>query len=272
MKTKLLFFFVAIFFPLFVMAQNVELTKKHAGVLYVGSYNKNFNILHSSNVWFGGEITLNSEDGNTSFIFRGIYKSDGNFGQFYLNQRISQSMELLAGYMGRPIAFLNRPTPLEGQFEPGALRVIPGSATGVILKQQYSRTSYLTGGIYYIPQKGPEIDMGIKIDEGSVGGMYNSGIWDVAGTYKIDALRCTAYHNSEKINSFFCEVRTSFCNPYAFVIYNRGTKSSENWEFGFTKTFSIKNSLPEVITKALVGLGYNGKTEMANIYFWLYFE
>lgn len=47
---------------------------------------------------------------------------------------------LQIGFMGRPIAFLNRPSPVSSgaQFEPRGLSVIPGSAIGGLLTQKIS--------------------------------------------------------------------------------------------------------------------------------------
>lgn len=249
----------------------VELSKKYAGVLYTGQYDEDGNLKHDSNFWVALEITAGIN--NAKVIFREIYKSTGSFGQFFIDQKLGKNTNMLVGFMGRPTAFLNRPAPIDGQFEPPALSIISGSATGAIISQKISESS-IYGGIYYIPQnKIPEYNIGFKTGPIGIGGFWSKVNNGIAGTIKNDFITLTGFHESQKTNSFFCEVRVEkFCDPYAFLIYDRNTKSLTNCEIGWTKSFALKPVIDDFNANTLVGMAYNTASKTANIYFWVYFE
>jgi len=170
--------------------------------------------------------------------------------------------------MERPIAFLNRPSPVSAgaQFEPGGINVIPGSAIGGLVSQKISDVK-VYGGIYYLPnEKIPEYNLGFSNDVGGVGYFFSEKNFGVAGTVKIpDLLTLTGYYGSIKTTSGFVEVVLGDLGAsYLSVIYDRNSKIWDS-EIGWTKEWGVKES-----AYVLVGLGYLPEAKVLNIYFWVH--
>ncbi|MFA5838512.1 MAG: hypothetical protein WC849_01040 [Candidatus Paceibacterota bacterium] len=241
-----------------------ELTKYFAGVLYTGSYDQNLNVLHGANLRLAGQFEV------SNFVFRGVYTSENkNLFLAWWDAQI-ENTTVQVGFMGRPIAFLNRPSPVSAgaQFEPGGLSVIPGSAIGGLLTQKISDTK-VYGGVYYLPnEKLPEYNIGFSNDVSSVGYFFSEKSFGVAGTIKIpDLLTLTGYIESLKTTSGFLEVVLGGLGaPYVSVVYDRNKKVYDS-QVGWTKKWKVKEKENVYV---LLGLGYLPEAKVLNVYFWVH--
>lgn len=259
---KKLTLFVTLLFLISVPIVGQELTKHFAGVLYTGSYDRDLKVSHNANLRLAGQFEV------SNFIFMGVYTSENkNLLLAWWNAQI-ENTTFQIGFMGRPIAFLNRPSPVSAgaQFEPGGLSIIPGSTIGGLLTQKISNTK-VYGGIYYLPnEKLPEYNIGFSNETGGIGYFFSEKSLGVAGTIKIpDLLTLTGYYESVKTTSGFVEVVLGDLGaPYLSVVYDRDDKIY-NSEIGWTQEWPINKS-----AHVLVGFGYIPEAKMFNTYFWIH--
>ncbi len=264
---------IILLFATVVCAQEAKITSYYAGALYTGSYNKELSLSHDINIRGAGEMTIVLNDA-TDIFFRGAYVVGGkSFGQFWLREKY-KDFQFDVGFLGRPVGFLNRPSPIGNgaQFEPPGTAVIPGSGTGVVLSQKMDNLS-LYGSAYYAPDiEKADYNLGAKYNFGdfslSVCGFYNPENHGIASTLKSESTTVTVFE-SKDLRSCFLEIPFgNFGSPFFTAVYDKGEEKLSSAEIGWTKGFDLRDSYNNL--KGLVGCGYITTDEVFNIYFWLY--
>lgn len=269
---------LVVFFILIVpsLSWGQEITQKHAGVLFSGSYDEDFNLSHSASVQIAGEVRFPILWDSSKIFMRGSWNSTGKaLCQFWIEQVVVNNFIVSAGFFGRPIAQLHRPSPVSpgNQFEPPALAIIPESSTGILANIKLAHLAHIFSlypGIYYVPAiKSPEINLGIKINplDGislRLAGYVNKKNRGGAITIETPVIRLTEFYESDRVHSLFAEGYTPFGDPYYSGIYDRTTKKLTSSEVGWSKTWDVG------AYKTLAGFGYETVQKSFNVYLWVH--
>ena len=247
----------------------LKLTAKSAGILSTITYDENFKPVSSTNFRGAGEIKM--EGGFVDVYGRAIYSSDGGFGGLWAQKEIEDGRVIKIGLFARPIT-LNRPSPVSGsaQFEPPALSVIPGSATGILMCEKLSSNLQVMGGMYYDPaRKEPELNLGIfaKVFEldTKLGVFTKSSNEGIAATIGNENFTLAGFYESKEKSSLFCEIRTkNFGAPYVSMVYNH-LKHETSTGIGWTMSANLDYGLT-----GLLGCEYGPEERVGRFFVWIY--
>lgn len=264
----LLIIFLAVNVQIF--SQDLTITRKYAGVIYIGTIDEKININSDVDYMFGLETKYTIFSDNYLF-FRARYSNpDESLGSFWYESNWSE-LKVKVGYIARQIT-LTRPHPIGagGHFEPFPYGKIPGSAPGVDVSLNGDNLSIGVGYSYNSKKQVSEANFGVgfKAEDFEIrtGIFYNQYQKGIAGQVTYLGAKFMTFVESDSLVTNLLTL-SSPIDLYVASMYDYKEKSFEKVEFGLAKDLSAPYGLNGVLAT-----GYDPLNKKINIYFWIYFQ
>ena len=252
-----------------IFSQDLEITRKYAGVLYTGAVDEKVNVSHNLDYMFGlqTKYTINSDN---SLFFQARYSNpEEHLGNFWYEY--NSDIKLKVGVIPRQIT-LTRPAPIGsgGHFEPFPYGKIPGSAPGVDVSLNGNSWSVGVGYSYNSQKQVSEANLGVgfKDKDFEIRGalVYNQLYQGVAGQVIYRGSKLMSFIESDSLMTNFLFL-SGPVNGYLASMYDYKQKDFERVEFGLTKDLTVPYDL-----NGMIAGGYDLLNKKIKIYCWIYFQ
>lgn len=265
----LLFLLLVVYSSVVIFGQDLEITKKYAGILYTGNIDEKINVINDFDYMFGLEAKYSISSENF-FIYRVRYSNpEQYFGSFWFENN-SCGLKTKIGLIPRQITLI-RPTPISSasHFEPFPYGKIPGVVPGFDVSLNGNNLSVGIGYTYSQKQVGEaNLGMGFKNEnfEIRLGTFYNKFQHGVAGEIVGHSFfKFMTFFESDSLLTNFLSINGPV-DLYFASIYDYREKDPERVEVGLTKDFMASE------LNGLIGAGYDTSKKIVKIYFWIYFQ
>jgi len=253
-----------------IFSQDLTVTRKYAGVIYIGTIDEKININNYVDYMFGLETKYTIFSDNYLF-FRARYSNpEESLGSFWFESNFSE-FKVKVGYIARQIT-LTRPHPIgaDGHFEPFPYEKIPGSAPGVDVSLNGDNLSIGVGYSYNSKKQVSEANFGVgfKAEEFEIrtGVVYNQLQQGIAGQVAFLGAKFMTFVESDSLVTNLLTL-SSPIDLYAASMYDYKEKVFEKFEFGLVKELTAPYGL-----NGVMAAGYDPLAKKINIYFWMYFQ